>query len=231
MPSCPAPFLQAVDETGAVQTVGADDFVLEFRGRASVWGDIADNQDGTYSVRVIAEEQDYFATFMSIMLDGQHIEGSPVRLTVVPAGLFNMGAFGAARAAAGAKGGAKAAGAADAAAAASFACHGAALLACNAGDRAAFEIISRREGEAAAPDDLTVELRGADFVRGSVERSPAAGAGVFVGRYVATVAGRYVLSVKVPCRRFRSITMPGRLRVGCLRLLFSLSTRVSDSPG
>ena len=76
MPSCPAPSLQAVDETGAAQTVGADDFVLEFRGRASVWGDIADNQDGTYSVRVIAEEQDYFATFMSIMLDGQHIEGS-----------------------------------------------------------------------------------------------------------------------------------------------------------
>ena len=178
--------IQARDANGMDTFQGNDYFHLDIRvvgnkvSSNTVFGDVKDMKDGTYTVRILAEEHSYYKIVLSVLLDGQPVKGSPYDMTVVPTGLFNVGFWGGYQVV-------------DESVVNSFWISGSGVPASIAGDIGSFSIMSTKDSPLKC-EDFMVELRGPDFVSGAVDGPTDS---VYQASYRGVKAGFYTATVKL----------------------------------
>lgn len=178
--------IQARDANGENNFQGNDYFHLDIRvvgnkvSSNTVFGDVKDLKDGTYNVRILAEEHSYYKIVLSVLLDGQVVKGSPYNLTVVPTGLFNVGFWGGYQVV-------------DESVANGFWIGGSGVPASVAGDVGSFSIMSTKDSPLSC-EEFMVELRGPDFISGTVDGPTNS---VYHASYRGVKAGFYTATVKL----------------------------------
>lgn len=177
--------LQSVNKDGVELDSGGAVFHVSLTGHPEAIADIRDDNNGQYSIRVLAKAVGHYDLELSIKSGGAHVMRSPIRLSVVPPGLFKSGFWTGARTM-------------DEAAANNFVMSGTGLTHAVAGVEAGFEIASRRADEQTPASSFLVEFRPAghdgDVVYGEVT-GPVKG--VYSCRYRLYTSGQYSLIVKL----------------------------------
>eukprot|EP00899_Mesostigma_viride_P011222 jgi/Mesvir1/200/Mv13549-RA.2 len=181
--------IAARDEEGRAKLQGMENFTLEFQGRderTGMSGWIKDLKNGTYRAYMVATDQSTsYKVSIAVKLDGVHVSASPYAVTVVPPGLFNLRFWESS----------ELLGKGNAEVMQSFSAHGLGLAFAVAGEVTSFEVQSRAAFAAPVPpDQLSVELRGPEFVKGTIEGPSKTG--VYEAKYCCHISGTYAGVVK-----------------------------------
>ena len=83
--------VQSAGKDGKALSSGGALFQVKFEGHPGLMCDVHDNQDGKYTVRLLAQDLGHYEGTVSVKYGGQHILGSPHKLDIIAPGVFKNG--------------------------------------------------------------------------------------------------------------------------------------------